>query len=292
MRQLFFQYQYSVLEREIGLTRNGAFLLVGHLAACATLPPSYKPLVHSWGLIINFTRHQVISSWRWKTLSKRFIFLKVISQNSHRHFWWIKKEGERETWRPWWWIKDNGGQELSCADDPRPEDPVHRAAVNLPSKRTHDGRKIVRTVPQVWAVNWVEPTNRGNEHLTDGAFFLWRVFIYLGLAPSDGPRPYGPCFVEAGEDLGDAAVGDEQLTGNVAGTDAQQRQLHDAATHAVGQGTSVHEDAAQLVHARLAWKRRRGETNQQLHFHGQLIWITRTHVIFINIQHVKVTKKW
>lgn len=71
----------------------------------------------------------------------------------------------------------------------------------------------------------------------------------------DGHRtgPNGARFVEAGQYLGDAAVRDEQLAGDIARTNAQQCQLHDAPAHVVRQRTAVHEHAAQLVHARLPY---------------------------------------
>ncbi len=73
--------------------------------------------------------------------------------------------------------------------------------------------------------------------------------VYLRLGASDGARLDGPGLVEPGEDLGDAAVTDEQLARDVAGPHAHHGQLDDAAPHVVGQRPPVHEHAAQLVHA-------------------------------------------
>ena len=52
----------------------------------------------------------------------------------------------------------------------------------------------------------------------------------------------------AGQDLGDAAVGDTQLARDVARPDAQLSQFHDPHPHRVGQWPAVDEDSAQLVH--------------------------------------------
>lgn len=57
----------------------------------------------------------------------------------------------------------------------------------------------------------------------------------------------GAGLVEARQDLGDAAVGDEQLAGDVARPHAQQRQLDDALADVQRQRAPVHEQAAQLV---------------------------------------------
>lgn len=73
-------------------------------------------------------------------------------------------------------------------------------------------------------------------------------------------RPDGARLVEAGENLGHAAVRDEQLAGDVARAHAEQGQLDDAPSHVVGQRAPVDEDAAQLVHSRLACvSRERGD---------------------------------
>lgn len=54
--------------------------------------------------------------------------------------------------------------------------------------------------------------------------------------------------MEAGEDLGDAAVGYSQLPGDVAGPHSQLGQFHDAESDGVGERAAVHENAAELVH--------------------------------------------
>lgn len=74
----------------------------------------------------------------------------------------------------------------------------------------------------------------------------------LGLGAADAARSDRACLVEPSEYLGDAAVTDQQLSGDVTGTHAQQRQLHDTTSYTVRQRPSVHEHSAQLVHAGLA----------------------------------------
>lgn len=69
-----------------------------------------------------------------------------------------------------------------------------------------------------------------------------------GLAPADGAREDGAGLVVAGQDLGDAPVGDPQLPRDVARSDPQVGQLHDPPSHLVRQRSTVHEQAAQLVH--------------------------------------------
>ena len=58
------------------------------------------------------------------------------------------------------------------------------------------------------------------------------------------------------ENLGDAAVADAQLATDDAGADAGGGQLHDLQANVVRQWSAVDEDAAELVHSPLAYKRR------------------------------------
>jgi hypothetical protein len=97
-----------------------------------------------------------------------------------------------------------------------------------------------------------------------------RQCYYLGLGAANGPGADRARLVESGEDLGDAAVGDEQLPGDVAGTHPHQRQLHDATPHAVRQGASVHKNPAQLVHTGLTC----GRTWRHCESLGQTAWST------------------
>ena len=75
--------------------------------------------------------------------------------------------------------------------------------------------------------------------------------LYLWLGAADRARLHRAGLVEPGEDLGDAAVGDEELPRDVAGPHSHHGELDDPAADIVGQRPPVHEDAAQLVHARL-----------------------------------------
>jgi hypothetical protein len=59
------------------------------------------------------------------------------------------------------------------------------------------------------------------------------------------------------EDLGDAAVADAELSGDVAGADALMGELYDAGTDDIGQGSSVDENAAELVDSAVAFRLRR-----------------------------------
>lgn len=77
---------------------------------------------------------------------------------------------------------------------------------------------------------------------------------HLGLGAADRARPNRASLIEPGEDFADASVGDEQLSGDVTGSNSQEGELDNPPSHTVGQRTSVHEDAPQLVHARLACK--------------------------------------
>ena len=69
---------------------------------------------------------------------------------------------------------------------------------------------------------------------------------------SDGAGQDGSGLVVAREDLGDAAVGDAQLAGDVARPHAELRQLHDAQPNRSRQRPPVDEDTAELVHLPVA----------------------------------------
>lgn len=51
-----------------------------------------------------------------------------------------------------------------------------------------------------------------------------------------------------GEDFGDAAVRDAQLTTDIAGTDPDLGHFDDADTDVIGERAAVDEDSAELVH--------------------------------------------
>jgi len=61
---------------------------------------------------------------------------------------------------------------------------------------------------------------------------------------ADGAGQDGAGLLVAGEDLGDAAVGDLELAGDVAGPDAQVGHFDDAHADRVGQRAAVDEDPA------------------------------------------------
>ena len=73
--------------------------------------------------------------------------------------------------------------------------------------------------------------------------------IFTILTQVIGARLDAARLVEARQNLGDAAVRDEQLAADVAGADAEQRQLDDAVADVQWQGAAVDEDAPQLVDA-------------------------------------------
>ena len=56
--------------------------------------------------------------------------------------------------------------------------------------------------------------------------------------------------------LGDAAVGDLEDPGDVAGPGSLVRQLHDLLPRGVGQRAPVHVDAAQLVNTAVACRQK------------------------------------
>ena len=68
-----------------------------------------------------------------------------------------------------------------------------------------------------------------------------------GLGAADGAGEDGAGLVVAGEDLGNAAVGDAELAGDVAGADAELGELDDADADVVGERPAVDEHPAQLV---------------------------------------------
>lgn len=55
------------------------------------------------------------------------------------------------------------------------------------------------------------------------SFSRWTIAAdaYLGLTATDAARPYTAGLVEAGEYLGDTAVRDKQLSGDVTGSNSQ-----------------------------------------------------------------------
>lgn len=71
----------------------------------------------------------------------------------------------------------------------------------------------------------------------------------LGLTPANRAGSYGAGLVEPSQDLGHAAVRDEQLPADVARPHPQDGQLHDPFAHHVWQRPAVHEHAPQLVDA-------------------------------------------
>jgi hypothetical protein len=75
---------------------------------------------------------------------------------------------------------------------------------------------------------------------------------HLRLGAPDRARLHRARLVEPRQDLGDAAVRDEELAGDVAGPDPHQGQLHDSAPHVVRQRATVHEHPAKLVDPGLA----------------------------------------
>lgn len=73
----------------------------------------------------------------------------------------------------------------------------------------------------------------------------------LWFTAADVARCDGTGLVVATEYLGDAAVRDEKLSGDVARSDAKLSQLDDACPHTDGQRAAVDENPAQLVDASL-----------------------------------------
>ena len=67
------------------------------------------------------------------------------------------------------------------------------------------------------------------------------------LGSTDGPGHDGAGLVEARQDLADAAVGDAQLTTDVARSNAHLSQFNDADAHLTGQWAAVDEQPTQLV---------------------------------------------
>ncbi len=82
--------------------------------------------------------------------------------------------------------------------------------------------------------------------------FHWKcTYPNFRLAAADGPGFDGAGLVVAGQDLGHAAVRDEQLSGDVAWAYAHRGHLDDSAPDVLGQRPPVHEHPTQLVDARL-----------------------------------------
>lgn len=83
---------------------------------------------------------------------------------------------------------------------------------------------------------------------------------HSGLATTDGPRPDGSGLLIPAQNLGDAAMGDTELTGDDAGPDAVMGHFHYLVTDVVRQGSPVDEDPAKLIDPALAkrgghWRR-------------------------------------
>lgn len=68
------------------------------------------------------------------------------------------------------------------------------------------------------------------------------------LGATNGTRQYGAGLMVARQYLGNTAVTHAQLARDVAGSDAQSSQLHDAHSRRIRQRPAVHKDAAQLIH--------------------------------------------
>jgi hypothetical protein len=80
-----------------------------------------------------------------------------------------------------------------------------------------------------------------------------RLEAVLGSGTANDSGPDASSLLVAIEDLGDASVGDAQLPGNDAGTDAGGRQFDNLQSDVVGQWTSVDEDSAQLINTSLTF---------------------------------------
>ena len=73
--------------------------------------------------------------------------------------------------------------------------------------------------------------------------------FYLRFVSSDRAGLDGASLVEPGQDLGDAAVRDEELPGDVARPDPHESQLHDTSPNIVRERSTIDEDSPQLVHS-------------------------------------------
>lgn len=78
------------------------------------------------------------------------------------------------------------------------------------------------------------------------------VASHPGLTASYRSGPDGPGLLVAAEYLGDAAVGDPQLSGDDAGSDPVVGHLHYLVSDVIWQGPPVDEHTAKLVHPTLA----------------------------------------
>lgn len=89
--------------------------------------------------------------------------------------------------------------------------------------------------------------------------FIYNISIIIvplashpGLTASYRSGPDGPGLLVAAEYLGDAAVGDPQLSGDDAGSDPVVGHLHYLVSYVVGQRPAVNEDPSELVDPSLA----------------------------------------
>lgn len=130
-------------------------------------------------------------------------------------------------------------------------------------RRTH-GSYLVPQDPRYGAHRWhivLVADSVGKQSVSDlpgedARVFLFEVFDvgdHFGrgdarFGAADGSRKDAARLVVSGQDLGDAAVGNSQLSADVAGSDAELCQLDYAKTDAIGQRAAVHEHPAQLVH--------------------------------------------
>jgi hypothetical protein len=80
-----------------------------------------------------------------------------------------------------------------------------------------------------------------------------RLEAVLGSGTANDSGPDASSLLVAIEDLGNASVGDTQLPGNDAGTDAGGRQFDNLQSDVVRQWTSVDEDSTQLINTSLTF---------------------------------------
>ena len=80
---------------------------------------------------------------------------------------------------------------------------------------------------------------------------------HLGFSSSDGPGFDGSSLIEPGQYLGDAAMGDQELSGDVAGSDTHESKLHDPPPNIVRQRSSIDEDSSELIDSSLTWQYQR-----------------------------------
>ena len=74
---------------------------------------------------------------------------------------------------------------------------------------------------------------------------------HLGFSSSDGSWFDGSSLIEPGQYLGDAAMGDQELSGDVAGSDTHESKLHDPPPNIVRQRSSIDEDSSKLIDSSL-----------------------------------------